>query len=138
MRALRLFSCAALSGAALLASVTTASATPAPVELVAPSALTLTVTHNGFSAEAPKVALLSCNPSGGTHPKAVDACRDLQLAQGDFAKLNPTGRRAACTMEYDPFEVTATGTWRGKPVTHKATYANPCVLAASTGTVYRF
>ncbi|SDN46309.1 Subtilisin inhibitor-like [Allokutzneria albata] len=132
-------SCAALSGAALLASVTTASATPAPVELVAPSALTLTVTHDGITSEAPKVALLNCSlPAVSTHPKTADACRDLQLAQGDFAKLNPSGRRAACTMEYDPFEVTATGTWRGKPVTHKATYANPCVLAASTGAVYRF
>ncbi|GAA4015595.1 protease inhibitor [Allokutzneria multivorans] len=139
MRALRLLSCVALSGAALLASVTTASATTAaPVELVAPSALTLTVTHDGITSEAPKVALLSCNPASGTHPKAADACRDLQLAQGDFARLNPIGRRAACTMEYDPFEVTATGTWRGKPVTHKATYSNGCVMAASTGAVYRF
>jgi hypothetical protein len=135
MRVLRLFSCAALTGAALLASATTASANHA--ELVPPSGFTLTVTHDGFASEAPKVALLSCNPTGGTHPKAADACRDLTLAQGDFAKLNPAGRRAACTMEYDPFHVKAVGTWRGKPVTHEATYANPCVLAAATASVYR-
>ncbi|MFB9904866.1 SSI family serine proteinase inhibitor [Allokutzneria oryzae] len=138
MRVLRLFSCAAVTGVALLAPVTTAAATPAPAELVAPSALTLTVTHDGITSEAPKVALLSCNPSGGTHPKAADACREIQFAQGDFTKLGTGNRRVACTMEYDPFEVSATGLWRGKPVTYKATYANPCVMAASTGTVYRF
>ncbi|MCP3798927.1 subtilase-type protease inhibitor [Allokutzneria sp. A3M-2-11 16] len=80
---------------------------------------------------------LTCQPHGGTHPEAAAACADLQQAQGNFANL-PGVKDKTCTMEYNPVDAKAMGTWRGAPVEFNRHFGNPCTVNAMTGPVFRF
>lgn len=82
------------------------------------------------------VTTLTCEPSGGTHPQADDACGALIDADGDFTRLPVQSR--ACTLQYAPVTVHASGTWRGEPVDFQHTYANRCAAASETGGVFSF
>lgn len=96
------------------------------------AALVLTVT----GAESPTITgTLQCRPAGGKHKKPAAACRELSLVDGDFDKLNVDPDRA-CTLQYDPVHVTATGHWKGKPVDFSTSYGNPCAFAVATGPVF--
>lgn len=75
---------------------------------------------------------LNCDPAGGTHPAAESACTDLTRVDGRFEEL--TDKQGACTMQYNPVELHATGTWRGKPVDYVSeVYPNPCAADLATG-----
>ncbi|GAA0948449.1 SSI family serine proteinase inhibitor [Nonomuraea longicatena] len=81
--------------------------------------------------------VLRCHPApGGHHPNAAAACAAIEAAGGRFDRFSGTSR--ACTMEYNPVTASATGSWRGRPVSWRATYANACGLEAATGAVFRF
>jgi hypothetical protein len=81
--------------------------------------------------------VLHCHPApGGRHPNAAAACAAIEAAGGRFDRFSGTSR--ACTMEYNPVTASATGTWRGRPVSWRTTYANACGLDAATGAVFRF
>jgi Subtilisin inhibitor-like len=80
--------------------------------------------------------VLTCNPTGGTHPKAAQACRELTLAGGDLDRL--PAQSIMCTMEYAPVTATATGRWRGKVVSWSKSFSNRCMLNAATGSVFQF
>lgn len=81
--------------------------------------------------------LLHCSPEpSGPHPEAAAACAALDTAHGDLDRL--PGQRQACTKQYEPVTVSATGAWRGRPTAWHKTFANACELAAATGAVFRF
>ncbi|MFD9894119.1 SSI family serine proteinase inhibitor [Amycolatopsis sp. NPDC059027] len=104
---------------------------PAPHEL--PSSLELS-THEVTGRLA--AVTLTCDPAGGTHPAHDSACAVLGRAKGDFDKITP--RHQACTLNYSPVDVSATGEWRGKPVAFRATYGNACAADAETDGVFKF
>lgn len=116
-----------------------AADTPASTTQAAPaSVLNLSVAADARSNRQPRSVVLSCEPAGGTHPKAEQACAELDRANGRFGSLRSGNENAMCPLVYRPVTVTATGTWRGKPVEHKQTYSNACTLRAYTGAVFDF
>jgi Subtilisin inhibitor-like len=134
-----LISLPALSVSAL--SVSARAQTPEPLTV-----LTLTITNGrpqpvgpGRPGTAPmaREVTLTCDPTGGTHPKAAQACADLKKV-GDFAHLPTLATPRACYMIYAPVSVTATGHLGQALVQFQATYSNDCVLADQTGSVFAF
>ncbi|GAA3854265.1 hypothetical protein GCM10022243_19760 [Saccharothrix violaceirubra] len=79
---------------------------------------------------------LDCPPNRALHPHAESACADLDMAGGDFDNL--PGDQHPCTLEYDPVEATAEGTYQGNSVRWTAEFSNACTLDADTGWVFRF
>jgi hypothetical protein len=79
---------------------------------------------------------LRCQPASGTHPKPVHACAELAAVNGHFERLHP--RPLACTLIYQPVDVSADGHWRGKRRTFTATFANPCLAAVGTNGIFDF
>ncbi|MFG2195700.1 SSI family serine proteinase inhibitor [Streptomyces sp. NPDC048639] len=80
---------------------------------------------------------LQCSPEpGGPHPHAAEACAELERAQGDPGAL--TGEPALCSRRFDPVTASAKGTYMGKSVAWRKTFANACELSAATGHVFRF
>ena len=126
------FAAAALAGSAMLPA--TAAAVPA-AENPAPSS-TVQLSMQEENQPQASVTTLTCEPSGGTHPEADSACDALIGADGDFAQLPVESR--ACTLQYAPVTVHASGTWRGEPVHFQHTYANRCAAASETGGVFSF
>ncbi|WP_329113896.1 SSI family serine proteinase inhibitor [Streptomyces sp. NBC_01465] len=123
---------APLAAAALVAL---AVAAPAQAEPTPPRGLFLTVT--GDENTWIRGVLLQCPADDTTHhPDAWAACEALDEAGGDLDRL--PGDPHACTKEYAPVTVGATGTWRGRPTAWHKTFANACVLDAVTGPVFRF
>ncbi|MEU7896218.1 SSI family serine proteinase inhibitor [Nonomuraea sp. NPDC049152] len=85
-----------------------------------------------------RLVLLACEPyDASTHPTPQKACAELAAVGGDPAELEPDpGVR--CTMEYDPVQATATGTWEGREIRYRHTFSNPCVMRSETGSVFAF
>ena len=79
---------------------------------------------------------LTCEPAGGRHKNAEEACDALVPVEGDFTRMGDGG--LMCTMELNPMKATLRGKWRGKKVFHEEIYSNPCVLRAHTGKVFDF
>jgi hypothetical protein len=102
----------------------------------APTALLLTVAAGEDGAPVSRVAVLTCEPAGGSHPAAGQACGELASAAGDIAALSEDP--GPCTMIYNPVTVTARGWWRGHVTSFHATYANPCVLRRQTRAIFEF
>jgi hypothetical protein len=100
----------------------------------AKSSLTLSLQDN--SRILANVVTLRCEPSGGTHPRAQEACTAIESASGDIEGLQTTGM--ACPMVYQPVTAEARGRWQGKNVRFQHTFANRCVAAAETEDVFRF
>jgi hypothetical protein len=57
---------------------------------------------------------LTCDPVGGTHLYARDACADLASTDGNIKAISP--QPLTCGTDIYPVEITAVGTWRGRPV----------------------
>lgn len=124
-----LFACLALATPLVPA---TAAATPLAAPLPA-SGLVLSV--------RPEMGILSttqlnCEPAGGLHKNAKDACDGLAPVEGDFTKMEDSG--AMCTMELNPTKATLRGKWRGKKVVFEEVFSNPCVMRVNTGKVFDF
>ncbi|GAA2617139.1 SSI family serine proteinase inhibitor [Actinomadura fulvescens] len=107
----------------------TSSGESSPTTSVSPSASakeTLTVRVKP-SAKAPaKTWTLTCDPVGGDHPKAAQACAAVAKVKDPF-QPPPTGQ--ICTKIYGgPQVATVTGTWQGKPVEARFTRADGCEL----------
>ncbi|MDQ1034382.1 hypothetical protein QFZ75_000798 [Streptomyces sp. V3I8] len=118
----------------------TAFATPSPTSLYAPSSLVLTTGHGEIAAEAApeRAVTLSCAPTAsGTHPAAVQACRELRASGGDLDALT-AGSDVLCTREYDPVVVTVDGVWQGRRISYERTFANECVKNSYGTTVFTF
>lgn len=138
--ATRLIGSAAVAAAALaVLAVMPASADPAGAS-PAPSSLNLTVREGDGAPQ--KIALLSCDPAGGSHPQAGAACDELRAVGGNFEQLGTSGvgpsPRPVCTMEYRPVTVSAHGRWEGHSVEFEKTFSNSCMLNSRTGVVFQF
>ncbi|GIG63754.1 SSI family serine proteinase inhibitor [Phytomonospora endophytica] len=114
--------------AAAFAAGSATSAAARPSESAA-----LVLTTEGSSGTA--VAELRCEPTGGTHAQAPEACSVLAGVDGDFDDLD-VAPGTICPTIYDPVVVTAKGQWRGTLVDHVREYANTCELRAATGPVF--
>jgi Subtilisin inhibitor-like len=99
------------------------------------TALVLTVRGDGYEF---RTAVLRCDPPGGSHPRAGEACADLSGAGGNLDALPGDPQVQFCTMEYRPVTASARGVWRGRPVRWSHEYGNPCALRAATGPVFSF
>jgi hypothetical protein len=83
----------------------------------------------------PKTAWLTCDPAGGSHRRADEACAALAAAGGDPHAIPPTD--TMCTTEFAPVTATAIGRWRGRAVRYRETFGNRCVLRVQTGPLFR-
>ncbi|GAB3725586.1 SSI family serine proteinase inhibitor [Nocardiopsis nanhaiensis] len=77
------------------------------------------------------LAALECDPAGGTHPRAEEACEAIEEAGGSIAEVDSSG--APCTMIYQPVTVTSTGYEE-----YEETFGNACVLDTTKGAVFDF
>lgn len=69
---------------------------------------------------------LTCDPAGGTHPKADAACQALEKATDPF---KPVPKDALCTQIHGGDQVaTVTGTWRGASVNARFNRLNGCEI----------
>lgn len=127
----------AATAAAVLLPLTAAATATAAAERPLPEPfdathLRLTTQPVGGDRAMGGFTYLNCDPVGGTHPAAESACTDLTKADGRFENL--TKKQGACTMQYEPVELRATGTWRGKPVDYVSeVFPNPCAADLATG-----
>ncbi|MFC9976291.1 SSI family serine proteinase inhibitor [Spirillospora sp. NPDC127200] len=127
----------ALTGAALALSPALLPAAPAAAA-AAPAAATelrLTLTYPGTTVSGTRAVRLTCDPTGGEHPRAARACAELARSGGRFE--HDSGDRI-CTLEYAPVIAEAEGHWRGRPARFQREYPNGCVLRAYTGTIFAF
>lgn len=91
----------------------------------------LSVVFRAEDKAALRRATLTCDPAGGNHPNADEACQALDAAaSGDRDPFAPVPPDQACTFIYGgPKKATVNGTWRDEPV--KATFSrtNGCEVA---------
>ncbi|WP_017613793.1 SSI family serine proteinase inhibitor [Nocardiopsis salina] len=73
---------------------------------------------------------LDCDPEGGTHPKAQEAC-DLIEEHGSIEAV--PAENDQCTMEYNPVKASSIG-WEE----YSETFSNPCLLGLAKGEVFDF
>ncbi|MEU6818780.1 SSI family serine proteinase inhibitor [Streptomyces sp. NPDC046860] len=129
----RLTRTAALAAALMATCLLTPGA---PAHAAPPGAadwLSLTVTRPGTTGGGTRAALLLCDPPQG-HPKAPQACAELDAAEGDFSRLADPA--AICPLIYAPVTARAHGRWNGHPADFERTYGNACELRAATGAVF--
>ncbi|MDJ0463682.1 SSI family serine proteinase inhibitor [Streptomyces sp. H27-C3] len=128
---------AAFFAAALLTLVASAPAAAVqPAEGSAP-ARSLYLAISGSERTWSRSVILDCPPGAEPpHPRARAACDAITWARGDLDALR--GEPHACTMELDPVTVSATGRGQSAPKAWRKTYANACVMDATTGPVFRF
>ncbi len=132
---MRPFTVAAAALIALGAAVPAQAADEAP----APRQRGLFLTVSGSDNTWVRGVLLRCHPrpdGHGHHPHAAKACAAIGRAKGNFDKL--ADEPHACTKQYDPVTVTATGTYRGRSVNWHKKYPNACAMDVDTGHVFRF
>jgi hypothetical protein len=85
-----------------------------------------------------RTVTLQCDPPGGTHPKAAQACADVAKAGGQLAQMPAGTNPRACFMIYAPVTVTARGDWQGQAVRFTEKFPNTCVMRDKTGSVFDF
>jgi subtilisin inhibitor-like len=101
------------------------------------SSLVITL-HDGWNSAGPVLAKVSlrCEPTGGTHVAAEQACTTLTTVNGNFERLWNTG--ALCPLIYQPVTVSVVGHWRKKPAMFKHSYDNQCFAATESAEVFLF
>ena len=130
-----------LIGRVLVAAALTAGTALAPAAASAvPAGSTLQLSVTGQPGPSGyRTAVLTCEPHGGTHPKAETACTDLATTNGDFhAMTSRQPKPAMCTLDLKEVTLRANGTWRGKPVNFEQKFPNICVAKSRTGEVFAF
>lgn len=76
-------------------------------------------------------AALDCDPPGGNHPRAEEAC-DLIAEHGDIASVQGVSD-GPCTMIYKPVTIRVTGIEE-----YEETFSNECVMKSVKGAVFDF
>ena len=70
---------------------------------------------------------LTCDPAGGDHPDAEQACAAIE---GHRSALNPVPKDRMCAQVYGgPEKATITGTWRGEEIFAALARTNSCETA---------
>ncbi|AWZ06588.1 MULTISPECIES: SSI family serine proteinase inhibitor [unclassified Streptomyces] len=98
--------------------------------LAAPDRLTITISDTG-NPRADGEYRLECDPVGGNHPRARDACVRLEaLAREGKDPFAPVSKRQLCTM-VDGGRATAriTGTWHGHRVDSEFRRTDGCEIS---------
>ncbi|TDB74973.1 SSI family serine proteinase inhibitor [Micromonospora sp. KC723] len=124
---------AALTITGLAAALLPATAQAAPRSgPQTPSVLLLSTEQPGDH----RSAVLVCEPAGGTHPDAADACHAVAHVNGDLSAL--AFDEGPCTFEYAPVTAHAWGFWQDRPVAWSKTYSNRCLLLRGTRALFDF
>lgn len=111
-----------------------AAAAPSDVDVAKQPDIRISVTDD--RSKETRSAVLKCQPAGGSHRHAREACVQLDAANGNPTSLQARQTNAQCTMELDPVTVTAVGHWHGSSISFEQTYSNSCVLSVKTGAVF--
>ncbi|MGQ0629972.1 MAG: SSI family serine proteinase inhibitor [Sporichthyaceae bacterium] len=91
----------------------------------------LTVRYNAGDGARPVVMSLTCDPTGGDHPRAPQACDSLAAAAtaGEDPFAAPP-RDQVCTDNFGgPQRASVVGTWNGDAVDAKFSRTNGCAIA---------
>ncbi|MFC0528497.1 SSI family serine proteinase inhibitor [Phytohabitans kaempferiae] len=78
---------------------------------------------------------LTCDPEGGTHPYAKEACAEIDGARGDIAAV-PRLPGYGCLDEWDPVLIGVTGRWRGQEVLFSSFESNRGCAAIRHGHIF--
>ena len=126
MRAPLLIAVVLLAASAGCGSETDAEPDPGPGD-EASAELEITFWPNGRRNGNAQRWTLTCNPAGGTHPNAADACARLAAIENPFA---PPPKDEICTEQYGgPEEALVEGTYRGRAVSYGLSRTNGCQIA---------
>jgi hypothetical protein len=79
---------------------------------------------------------LTCDPVGGGHPEADEACAVLATIDANPDKIVPA--HTACMLIYAPLTAELIGTWHGRPVNWTHRYGNSCEMRRATGVIFNF
>jgi hypothetical protein len=88
----------------------------------------------GGGPSTPRLASLTCEPTGGTHPWAADACAQIAKVGGDIAAIPASG---GCVDIWEPVTITARGTWQGKALDYTAQQTSVSCAMVAHGVVFR-
>jgi hypothetical protein len=127
-----------LAAAAIAVTSVIATALPASATEQG-SASTLVITaYNGEDTSWPviKEITLKCEPTGGNHAEAEEACASLDAVDGDFDAL--MSRNTICPDVYQPVTIEVGGSWRGEAMDFEHTYANLCFAYDESDGVFKF
>lgn len=124
-----------LAAFAVTSALTAAAAGPLPPLpplgrlLSAPDRLTVAVSATG-NPRADGQYRLECNPAGGTHPQAEEACARLEALAREGKDPFAEPKQEDCTMVYGG-RATAriTGTWHGRRVDSEFRRTNGCEIS---------
>jgi hypothetical protein len=97
-------------------------------------AITITPLPGGMPS-TPRYAVLTCDPAGGTHPKAAQACDEIAAAGGDIAAV-PPNRNMGCLPVWEPVTIAVRGIWRGAALDYAATQGAVSCAMISHGAVF--
>lgn len=138
MRRLVLTAVVSLAALSAAAPAATASAGPLPLRLLPLPVLQgedgrthLTVVVSGSGDPAADGSYeLECEPAGGSHPAARQACERLAQLPGESADpFTPVSRDAMCTQQYGgPATARVTGSWRGRSIDASFDRSNGCEI----------
>ncbi len=102
-----------------------------PLDLLPDGATTLQVTFRAAAKADPVVMTLSCDPTGGNHPRAEDACKQLaaasQMGADPFAA--PAQDRICTEIYGGPQTAAVQGTWKGMTVTANFSRTDGCEIS---------
>jgi hypothetical protein len=131
------------SGTALVISSCNESAEQSWTLPTPADSLTLTLLYLWPPLPSPPVhelaqVTLTCDPTGGTHPDAQNACDDLTAADGDISSI-PAVTCPTPPTGFLPATATATGTWGGVPDNFTESFVSPwCINDDTGGNVFSF
>jgi hypothetical protein len=94
---------------------------------------TISYSGNGGGTKSVK---LECDPPGGTHPKAAEACAVLEAAGGNLFAIEPAHN--ACFLVYSPVTVEVHGKWHGWQTSMQFSYGNSCEMKRALGVIVDF
>lgn len=123
---------------AAAAVATVALCTPAIAgEQASASSLVITA-YNGEDSSWPVLAevTLKCEPTGGSHTEAEEACASVESVGGNLDEL--MDRELICPQVYRPVTVEVGGNWDDMVVSFEHTYANECFAFSQSDGVFRF
>lgn len=118
---------------AALALLTVGASAPARPAAVQGDWLYVSLTRGDARSSDTRGTLLLCDPPQG-HGRATEACAELRQTDGDITRI--PHRNAICTEIYAPVRATAEGQWNGRTIAYEQMFANACVMAARTGSVF--
>ncbi|MGK5684605.1 SSI family serine proteinase inhibitor [Actinoplanes sp. URMC 104] len=101
-----------------------------------PGAASAVMLSHATDAGQPMAVKLTCDPPGGGHPRAVQACTLLEQVDADPARI--PRKTGACILLYKPVTASLTGTWQGRPVSWTHRFGNSCEMRRATGVLFRF